>query len=144
MFSHKLHHLPRCFANKSSIFFKICQYTKLKDPSHNSTHLPCWYWWKTPWPRSTSHLYRSSDRHFSEKLVPTLCDRGCRMVSTTDPYGRMLSFLDRSRYFFFEVAPQLYSRGWVDPVPDPLLPRKSGSAGNRTQTSGFVARNSDH
>jgi hypothetical protein len=27
----------------------------------------------------------------------------------------------------------------VDPVPDPLLLRKSGSAGNRTQTSGSVA-----
>jgi hypothetical protein len=26
------------------------------------------------------------------------------------------------------VAPQLSSRGWVDPVPDPLLLRKSGSA----------------
>jgi hypothetical protein len=32
----------------------------------------------------------------------------------------------------------------VDPVPDPLLFRKSGSAGNRTWTSGFVARNFDH
>jgi hypothetical protein len=32
----------------------------------------------------------------------------------------------------------------VGPVPDPLLLRKSGSAGNRTQTSGSAARNSDH
>jgi hypothetical protein len=32
----------------------------------------------------------------------------------------------------------------VDPVPDPLLLRNSGSAGNRTRTSGSVARNSDH
>jgi hypothetical protein len=32
----------------------------------------------------------------------------------------------------------------VDPVPDPLLLRKSGSAGNRTRTSGSVARSSDH
>jgi hypothetical protein len=31
----------------------------------------------------------------------------------------------------------------VDPVPDPLLLIKSGSAGNRTRTSGSVARNSD-
>jgi hypothetical protein len=28
----------------------------------------------------------------------------------------------------------------VDPVTDPLLLRKSGSAGNRTRTSGSVAR----
>jgi hypothetical protein len=52
------------------------------------------------------------------------------VVSVTDFYGRIIRFLDRSRYFFFEVAPQLYSRGWVDPVPDPLLLRKSGNAGN--------------
>jgi hypothetical protein len=33
----------------------------------------------------------------------------------------------------------------VDPVPDPLLLRKSGSAGNtRTRTSASVTRNSDH
>jgi hypothetical protein len=32
----------------------------------------------------------------------------------------------------------------VDPFPDPLLFRKSGSAGNRSRTSGSVARNSDH
>jgi hypothetical protein len=32
----------------------------------------------------------------------------------------------------------------MDPVPDPLLLRKSGGSGNRTRTSGSVARNSDH
>jgi hypothetical protein len=26
-------------------------------------------------------------------------DRGCHVVSVTDPYGRIISFLDRSRYF---------------------------------------------
>jgi hypothetical protein len=33
------------------------------------------------------------------KLVPTFADRGCHVVSVTDPYGRILWFLDRSRYF---------------------------------------------
>jgi hypothetical protein len=33
------------------------------------------------------------------------------VVSAADPYGRNLCFLDRSRYYFFQVAPQLYSRG---------------------------------
>jgi hypothetical protein len=47
-----------------------------------------------------------------------------------DPYGRNLGFLDRSRYFFFQVVPQLKSRGKMDPVSGPLLLRKSGSAGN--------------
>jgi hypothetical protein len=32
----------------------------------------------------------------------------------------------------------------VDPVPDPLLLRKTGSAENRTQASESVSRNSDH
>jgi hypothetical protein len=71
-------------------------------------------------------------------------DRGCHIVSVTDPYARIHTFLDRSRYVFFKVAPQLYSRGWMDPVPDPLLLGKRGSTGNRIRTSGFVTRNSDH
>jgi hypothetical protein len=29
------------------------------------------------------------------------------VVSVTDPYGRILGFLNRSRYFFFQVDPQL-------------------------------------
>jgi hypothetical protein len=65
------------------------------------------------------------------------------VVSVTDSYGSILGFLDRRRYFSFQVAPQLCSRG-VDSVPDPLLLRKSGSAGNRARISGSVARNSDH
>jgi hypothetical protein len=97
-----------------------------------------------PWSESVSELYPPSDRRLSAKLVPTFADRGCHVVSVTDPYGRIREILDRSHYFFFQVAPQLYSRGWVDPVPDPLLLRKSGSAGNWTRTSGSVARNSDH
>jgi hypothetical protein len=42
------------------------------------------------------------------------------------------------------LTPKLYSRGWAHPVPDPLLLRNPGSAGNRTRISGSVARNSDH
>jgi hypothetical protein len=99
---------------------------------------------QTPWCESTNELYRPSDCRWSAKLVPTFTDRECHVVSVTDPYGRILGFLDWSRYNLFQVAPQLYSRSWVDPVPDPLLLRKSGSAGNRSRTSGPVARNSDH
>jgi hypothetical protein len=86
---------------------------------------------QTSWPQSASELYRLSDRRFLVKLVPTFVDRGCCVVSATDSHGRILGFLDRSRYYFFQIAPQLYPRGWVDPVLDPLLLRKSGSAGNR-------------
>jgi hypothetical protein len=65
----------------------------------------------TPWPQSASELYRPSDRRLLAKLVPTFADTECRMVSATDSHGRILRFLDRNRYFFFQVAPQLYSRG---------------------------------
>jgi hypothetical protein len=61
------------------------------------------------------------------------------MVSAVDPHGHILGFLDRSRYYFFQVANPLYSRGWVGPVPDPVLVRKTGSAGNGTWTSGSLA-----
>jgi hypothetical protein len=90
---------------------------------------------QTPWSESSSELYRPNDRHFSVKLVPTSADRGCRVVSATDPYFRILDFVDQSRYSFFQAATKLYSWGWVGPVPDPLLLRTSDSAGNRIRTS---------
>jgi hypothetical protein len=54
---------------------------------------------KTPWPESANELYLPNDSRLSAKLVPTFADRGCRVVSATDPYGRILGSLDRSRYF---------------------------------------------
>jgi CBS-domain-containing membrane protein len=54
---------------------------------------------QTPWSESASELYRPSDRRFSAKLLTTFADKGCHVVSVTDPYGRILGFLDRSRYF---------------------------------------------
>jgi hypothetical protein len=99
---------------------------------------------KTPWPESPRELYRLSYRRLSANLVPTFADMGCYVISVTDHQGRIFRFLDRSRHFFFQVSRQLYSRGWVDPVPNPLLLRKCGSARKRTRTSGSVARNSAH
>jgi hypothetical protein len=54
---------------------------------------------KTPWSESASELYRLSDRRLSAKLLLTFAERGCHMVSGTDPYGPILGFLDMSRYF---------------------------------------------
>jgi hypothetical protein len=54
---------------------------------------------KTPWAESASELCRLIDRHLSAKLVPTFADRGCHVVSVTDPYAHILGFLDRRRYF---------------------------------------------
>jgi hypothetical protein len=49
--------------------------------------------------------------HLLAKLVTTFADRECRMASTMDAYGCICDFLDQSRYFFFQVTPQLYSQG---------------------------------
>jgi hypothetical protein len=55
-------------------------------------------------------------------LVPTFVDRcvshGQRGGT---PEAVNLSFLDLSRYYFFQVALHLCSRVWVDPDADPLL-----------------------
>jgi hypothetical protein len=82
--------------------------------------------------QSTTGPYPSSDRRLSAKLLPTFAGRVCHVISAANPHGRNFNFSDRSRYYFFKVAPQFSSRGWVDSVPDPLLLRKSGIAGNRT------------
>jgi hypothetical protein len=97
----------------------------------------------SPRPEFANKLYRPSDRRLSAKVVPTFTDRGCHMVNVTDSYSSILWFLDRSRNFFLQVAPKLYSRGWVDPLPDPLLLSKFGNAENRTWSSGSVSKNSD-
>jgi hypothetical protein len=44
-----------------------------------------------------------SDRRLSAKWLPTCADRGCHMVSVTDPSGSILGFLDRSRYFSIKL-----------------------------------------
>jgi hypothetical protein len=71
--------------------------TEINITNSGSLHTPC--------PESASELYRPSDRRLSTKLVSSFA------VNVTDPYGRIIGFLDRSRYFFFQVAPQLHSRG---------------------------------
>jgi hypothetical protein len=68
-------------------------------------------WLRNGITKSVCELYRPNDHLLSAKLVSTFADRGCHVVSVTDSYGRILDFLDRNRYFFFQVATQLYSRG---------------------------------
>jgi hypothetical protein len=54
---------------------------------------------ETRWHESASELYRPSDRRLSAKLVPAFMARGRHVVGVTDPYCRILGFLDRSRHF---------------------------------------------
>jgi hypothetical protein len=62
--------------------------------------------------------------------------RGVTWSAQRIPTAINLCFLDLEPLLFIQVAPQLTSRGsrgWVDPVPNQLLLRKSGSAGNQTR-----------
>jgi hypothetical protein len=65
-------------------------------------------------PESTSELYRPSDRRLPAKLVSTLADKRCHMVSVTDPYGRNLDFLyqDQLQYrnIFTSWVPKVVTR----------------------------------
>jgi hypothetical protein len=54
---------------------------------------------------SASEIYRPNDLSLSAKLAPGV-SRGQR----TDPFGSILCFLYRSRYFLFQVGPELYKR----------------------------------
>jgi hypothetical protein len=103
-------------------------------------HFSCWstinnHW--TLWPESAAK-YTDRSTIACRQSLPTFVDRGRHVVIVMGTYGRILGFLDRSRYYLFQVTPQLYSRGWVDSVPNPLLLRKCVSAGNRNRTSGSV------
>jgi hypothetical protein len=56
---------------------------------------------------------------------------GCHGV-TAGPHTVVNLFSRMEPLLFFQVAPHLSSRGYIDPVPDPLLCRKFGTARNRT------------
>jgi hypothetical protein len=89
---------------------------------------------QTPWSESASELYRPSDRRLSVKGLPTFAVPRGQRDGSLRPCSR---FSRQEPLLFYQVAPQLYSRGWVDHVPDPLL-FFSGSAGNRTRASGLM------
>jgi hypothetical protein len=63
------------------------------------------------------------------------------VVSVTDPSGRILGFLDRSRYIPSSSSVVLTRLSGPRSRPTTLF---YGSAGNRTRASGSVAKNSDH
>jgi hypothetical protein len=55
---------------------------------------------------------------------PNFAGKECCVVSATIPTAVNLGFVDRSCYFFIKVAPQLSSRGRVDPALDPSTSQK--------------------
>jgi hypothetical protein len=74
--------------------------------------------------------------------LPTFADRGCHVVSVTDPYGRILGFLDRSRYFSIKYLLSCTNEAEWTPFQTHyfffVVP------GNRTRAPGSVVKNSVH
>ena len=46
--------------------------------------------------------------------------QGALWLAKCLPLNLNFSFLNQIRYFSYQAATQLASRGWVDPVPDPI------------------------
>jgi hypothetical protein len=76
----------------------------LRSPLASRSHTAC------RWNRGIEQIPVERPRIVGE-VSANFWDRGCHMIRKTDTYGRILGFLDRNRYYFFQVAPQLYSLG---------------------------------
>jgi hypothetical protein len=112
---------------------------------HISCHFRCLdklkpYIKRTPWFESVSELYRQSDPRLSAKLLPTIADRGCHVVSVTDPHGRILGFIAAT---FLSSSSSVVLTRLSGPRSRPTT-FFSGSAWNLTRANGSVAKNSDH
>jgi hypothetical protein len=66
------------------------------------------------------------------------------MVSATDPHSRILGFLDRSRYYFFQVALNCTHEAEWTPFHAHYFLENLVAPGIEPGTFESVARNSDH
>jgi hypothetical protein len=73
----------------------------IRKEFHNNSNCYCIKNKQTPWPESANELHRPSDHRLWAKLAPNFADRGCHVVSVTDPYDRILGYLDRSEVATF-------------------------------------------
>jgi hypothetical protein len=93
-------------------------------------HWSIWYRDRSQFCNFTKHSVAFSPR----RTVPT--DRPLIVEESSASFcGQRMSRVQRNRslpepLLFIQVAPQLSSRRWIDPVPNPPLLRKSASAGN--------------
>jgi hypothetical protein len=87
-----------------------------------------------PWVLVRKRTIPTEDRRWSAKLVPTFADSGAWRGQRGGSLQSLISvYRPKPLSFFFIVASHLSLLGWADPIPDPRLLRKPGSAGNRTR-----------
>jgi hypothetical protein len=67
----------------------------------------------------------SPQANYTDRATAACRRSDCQLVriegATWCPPAVFSRFSRQEPLLFYQVAPQLYSRGWVDPVPDPLL-----------------------
>jgi hypothetical protein len=76
-------------------------------------------------------------------MEPIFADRGCQVFSVTDPYGSIVGFLDRRRYFFKQLFNRTLNAEWT-PFQTHYFSENLIAPEIEPRTSGSVARNSDH
>jgi hypothetical protein len=87
--------MPHAIFSHASLAIKQSLLTLYSSVNRNWCFNILNFEYSLPWPEFASELYRPS---LLAKLVPTFADKGCRMVSATDPYGRILGFIDRKMF----------------------------------------------
>jgi hypothetical protein len=82
-------HIPNVRKSEWAPETVACRYADWANPAPRIMYFGTVYKvLKTPGLQSASELYRPSDRRLSAKFVPTLAERGCRVVSATNPHSR--------------------------------------------------------
>jgi hypothetical protein len=83
--------------NKTDIVLLLCEYSMLHMQSLACSASSLWraqHLWSVykkklrGFSPPANYTDQPSDRRLSAKLVPTLADRGCRVVNATNPHGR--------------------------------------------------------
>jgi hypothetical protein len=76
--------------------------------------------------------------------IKTSADRGCHVVSATNPHVVNFGFLDRSRYYpFKQIHSYPHEAEWT-PFQTHYFSENLVAPGIEYGTSGSVARNADH
>ena len=68
--------------------------------------------------------YSAEELRQTEWLLPDGSKQDNLWLAKRYPSNLISVILTGFRYFSYPVATQLSSQGWVDPVPDPILPEK--------------------
>jgi hypothetical protein len=78
------------------------------------------------------------------EIVPTFASRGLCVLRATDPYGRYLGFLDRSRYFSFNyLVSYPHEAKWTS-FQTQYLSENPIAPGIESGTSGCVSMKNGH